>query len=277
MFNLEKTPDKEYFAKGNIFEQMLPAIDSHEDLTVSCSFLKQVLKSNLYHYLLEGNKPIDSKLQAIFNIGSAFHCYILEHDEFYDRYYISDVPDPNKDLVRIATHDFEFIETSYTNIEKKYPHILDNELCEVALFGEIDGVKVKCKIDKLIITKDTKGNWIKVEIVDLKSVYFDPFKLRKDATGRWELRKQLMQQDYDLQMYFYVKLVEAWLQQPENNIFCDVEFSILTASKETYEIQSFVLGEEMFNSGKEKFDRVWNEVKDFSLNSKDVLLKQEIL
>ena len=272
----KKISDAVYFAYGDIFKGMTEAIDSHKELVVSNSFLKSIFKTNLYHRLIVGGEEIDEELQEIFDIGSGFHAYVLEHKEFEDRYHVSDTKDATKETVRISTNDFKFITSAYKNIEAKYPQTLDNENVELAIFGEIDGVKVKCKIDKLNITKDANGNWIHVEISDLKGVYFAPFNLKKSPTGeRWKLRNMLSDIGYDLQAKFYTKLVKLWLESC--GIYCEVSFSLLVASKETYEVQKFLVGEDMLLTGESKFNHVWNDVVEFVKHGKSALNDVEVL
>jgi len=249
-----------------------------DTLWVSNSWLKDVFKTNLNFMLTHGREPITDELQEVFDVGSAFHTYILENREFYKRYYVSDVINPSLDKKRVATSDFDFIEKSSVNIEKAYPTVLDGKLVELTLTGEIDGVKVKCKMDKIIITRDkaNPNKFLHVEILDLKGVYFNPFSLAKSSNGdRWKLRKMLSNNDYDLQAYFYTKLVEEWLLATHQN--CSVTFSLLVTSKDTHQCQKFQVGAEMMLSGEEKFKSVWGDVVDFVRFGKIRLNDYEVL
>ncbi|MFT7880877.1 MAG: PD-(D/E)XK nuclease-like domain-containing protein [Sulfurimonas sp.] len=274
-WEIKNIADETYFSYGNIFNGFESPKDRHEELVVSNSFMKSVFKTNLHHYLTVGCDEIDDDLQEIFDTGSAFHCYVLEHDEFYDRYHVSNVKDATKNTTRIGETEFIFIEASHRAIEEKYPEVLDGENVELTIIGEIDGAKVKCKIDKLNIKK-SGTRYISVEILDLKGVYFDHFKLKKSPSGeRWELRKKLSNNDYDLQAYFYTKLVEEWLQSI--NQHCEVSFSLLVASKETYQVQKYRVGPEMMETGRIKYESVWPDIRDFVLFGKDRLVDEEVL
>ena len=271
---LKNIADEDYFAIGDLSKEMTP-VDSHKKMVVSASFVKSTFRTNLYHSVLFKDK-VDEELQKIFDIGSAFHCFILENDDFYDRYYVSDTPDITSEKVRISLLDFEFMERSNDNIKIKYPQMLDGLNCELAIFSEMDGVPVKCKIDKMNITRDKKGNFIHVDIVDLKSVYFKPFTFNKNIYGeRTKLRYKLSDTGYDIQAYFYIQLVKLWLESINQS--CSVSFSLLTASKEDYHVQMFKVGDEMLKSGEMKFGTVWGEVVDFWNEGKSALALEEVL
>lgn len=274
-WSIKKINDEAYFAHGNIFDGFEHASDRHSEWVISNSTLKKVRDTTLHHLITVGDIKVDDKLQGIFDTGSAFHCYVLEHDEFTQRYHVADIKDATKNTVRIGTNDFKFIENSYASIKEKYPQELDGQNVELALFGEIDGVKVKCKIDKLNIAK-VGNRYTHVEIMDLKGVYFDPYKLKKTPSGdRWELRKMLSNNSYDLQAYFYTMLVENWLESI--NQHCEVSFNLLVASKETYQCQKFRIESEMMETGKMKFDSAWKDVRDFIHFGKDRLIDKEVL
>ncbi|NOR57194.1 MAG: hypothetical protein GQ474_01575 [Sulfurimonas sp.] len=267
--------DKAYFAYGDIFGGIDSPLDGHKELVVSNSFIKNIFKSNLFCFLQSGGTIVDEALQEIFDVGSGFHCYCLENADFEDRFHVSDYTDASKTTTQIRKSDFEFIENAYKSLETKYPNIIDQEHAELAIFGEIDGVRVKCKIDKLNITK-VGNRYTKVEIIDLKSVYFDMFSFKKSPDGtRWKLRQMLSDVGYDIQAYFYTRLVEEWLLSI--NQHCEVTFALVVASKDTHETQKFQVGAEMFESGKMKFDSVWGDIVSFIRDGKKSLIDYEVL
>lgn len=275
MWQIKDISDDAYFRIGDIFGGFDNPLDRHKELVVSNSFMKQVFDTNMYHRLVAGAIEVDEKLQDIFDVGKAFHCYTLENSKFLDRYRISDIKDATSDLTRVSKQDFEFINSCYANILKKYPYIIKEENAELAIFGEIDDVPVKCKVDKLHIEKSGKV-YQKVEIIDLKGVYFDQFKLKKDSTkNRWELRRKICDAGYDLQAYFYTRMVEEWLLSI--NQHCEVVFSLLICSKETYQVQKFQLGSEILESGRLKFESVWGDIRDFVVHGKVRLVEDEII
>lgn len=274
-FVAKKISDEAYFKIGDIFDGFGEPIDRHKELVVSNSFLKKVYETNLHHYLLDGYEEISDDLKEIFRLGSGFHCYVLEPSQFDNRYKVSDKLDASEERDRIGVTEFQFIKESAESIRKKYPYVMNEENAELYIGGEIEGVRVKIKIDRLHI-EAVDGRFTKVEIIDLKGVYFNPFKQKKTPSrDRWELRKKLSSTGYDLQAYFYKTVVEAWLasigQSPE------VSFSLLVASKETHKAQKFRVGEEMLETGREKFSIAWEEVKNFVLYGKEALEEEEVL
>ena len=267
--------DDAYFAVGDVFKGMDEAIDRHKDLVISASTLKAQYETNLYFWLMSGGFQVSEDLQEIFDLGSAFHCHVLESKHFTERYRVSDTIDASDERVRIGLTEYKFIEQATIEVSKKYPYLMNDENAEIAIFGEIDGVPVKCKIDKLHITA-VGGRFTHVEIIDLKGVWFDPFKQKKSASkDRWELRKKLSSTGYDLQAYFYKKLVEAWLESIGQS--CPVTFSLVVASKETTKVQKFRVGDEMLLTGEEKFNSVWSHVVDFVTHGKSALVDEEVL
>lgn len=274
-YQIRKITDEAYFGAGDIFAGMDSPLNRNNELIVSASYLKNVFRTNQYHHIITGGYNVDEDKQVFFTVGSGFHCYVLERDEFLNRYHVSDIADPTKETKRIGTNYFVFIEEAGKNIMIKYPDVCDGQNVEYALFGVLDDVPVKCKIDKISIKKIGKV-YQHVEILDLKGVYFDPFKLAKTPTGdRWKLRRMLSDNHYDLQAYFYTRLVEEWLLSIGQH--CEVSFSLLVASKETYQCQKFRVGPEMMETGKQKFDSVWKDVRDFVLYGKTALNDEEIL
>lgn len=273
-WEIKDISDEAYFSIGDISKEMSP-VDSHDKLVVSNSFIKKVFKTNLRHELIFGDNEVDEDLQEIFDIGSGFHAYILENDEFGERYHISDAVDASRETTRISKQDFEFIKASHKNVEIAYPNMLDGLNVELAIFGELNGVRFKCKIDKLNI-EQSSGKFTHVEIVDLKSTYFSAFGLKKDHNGeRRKLRYMLSDVGYDLQFYIYQTMVEHWLESI--NQHCTVSFALLTASKETFEVQKFRLSSKMYDSGKAKFDSCFGDIQSFVRDGKDRLNDEEVL
>jgi len=250
---LFKEDDNAYFSRGAIY------FFNHKKLVTSASFFKAVFDTDLYHVLKVGIKKPDDDLQKIFDLGSAFHCFILEPNHFLDRYYVSDYKKIEDDKIYINSKDFEFIQEVYKAIEIKFPWILEEfEHNELTLTCEFDGVPYKCKMDKVMIRD---GKYI---ILDLKSVFFDLYskRLSRDSDGfLWKLSKELKNLNYDLQSYCYYKAFKIYLESEGTT--ADVEFQFLLASKDTFDVKLVAVGAETLQSGKDKFDYVFSQVKSF--------------
>ena len=252
MFEIKKMEDADYFGIGcaDIFKP--------KELVVSNSWLKKVFNQGLYDILIAPDEVIDDDLQKTFNVGSGFHCFCLEREEFDKRYYIAEVNDPIDDRVRIAPADFNFIKKVHKNISMKYPEILDGEDTELVILGEIDGVKTKSKLDKIVMYADGK-----VDIIDLKSVHYNFMEMKKGIDGtQYKLRREITDMDYDLQAYFYTMQVKKWLSA-KNRDSTRVSFSLLLASKNTHDVKMYRMGDEIMESGRMKFESVWGDVVNF--------------
>ncbi len=275
-WEIKNIEDESYFKIGSIFGGFDEPQDRHKELVVSNSFLKKVYETNLHDYLLDGNEEIGEDLQEIFDIGSSTHCFVLENKFYNERYRVSDTIDASDERVRIGLEEFKFMESVYLTINKKYPYIADNQNAEITIMGELDGVNVKAKIDKLHI-ESVGGRFTRVEIIDLKSTYLNFFKLKKSsAKDRWELRKKFCDLGYSLQAFFYTKLVTEWLHSI-GQTQCEVVFSFVVASKDTFQVQKFIAGSEMMIDGEERFNSVWSDVRSFVLYGKDSLINEEVL
>ena len=274
MFKLVDIEDKDYFAKGDIWDGFLTPLERNKEWVVSASKLKQVYKTNLYDLVLPQIKVAKKEDNRALLFGSAFHCYCLETSEFYNRYEVTDgasIAD-NKQIITLS--EFDIIQKLYKNLEVKYPELLDCKNTEKAIFGEIDGVKVKCKIDKFKITQ--KGDSYHVEIRDLKSVFYSPYGLGRGKNGeRTKLIYALKDLNYDLQAYFYLKIATAWVKEWKQTDNVTGSFHLDVCSKEDLSVQSYKLSEEFIYSGNLKFNNIWDEVTDFILNKK--LKKEEVL
>jgi len=246
--------DVDYFALGKIDPL------NEKALIISASFMKKVFSTDLYH-VLTTPQIIGDELQYIFDLGSAFHCYVLEPLDFDTRYYVSDFKNIQEKRTFIKEKDFIFIQECYKNIKIKYPSILEeSEHNEVAFRCSFNDVPYKAKIDKLIIHDSGV-----VEIVDLKSVFFD---LYSSSYGRnsdgilWKLIKEMKKLHYDLQGYCYVKCVKEYFDYHKYE-YSDIIFSLLLASKDSYDVKKVTFSSEIMSSGKEKFNFVFPQIKSF--------------
>ena len=267
---LLKLSDEAYFNIGKV------SIFHHEELVLSVSTLKQIWKKDAYEVLVKDNKQeVDAELQYVFDVGSAFHCFVLEHEDFEKRYYVSETKNAFDDTnrVHIKTEDFEFIQGAHEQIKLKHPSILEpSEWNEVTILTTLDGVPFRAKIDKLIDLQD------EIVVIDLKSIWFD-FYGKKYARGgdgqRWGLIKYFKELNYDLQAHCYTKAIQTYLDH--HNINKRVTFKMLMASKDTCDVKMVQFSSEMMQSGEMKCDTVMPELRAFYQQGIKQIEKDEIV
>lgn len=269
-----KIDDVDYFALGK------KDLFNEKALIVSASFLKSVIRSDLYHILAVGDTPVSDSLQYEFDVGHGLHCYQLEYKDFDNRFYVSTSKNIQEKRTFIKSVDsknnsFEFIKSCYENVKIKYPEILqESQFNEVACKFSINGVPCKCKIDKIIFHDDGI-----VEIIDLKSVYFDFYSKRfmRNSDGvLWKLIKEMKDLNYDLQGYFYYRAIKEYLDY-HNYKYTDIVFSLLLESKDTFDVKKVSFSAEMMASGREKFNFVFPQVKSFYEYGMKVVDRSEFL
>ncbi len=245
--------DEEYFSIGKV------DLHNHKALVTSASFIKQVFDRDLYDVLIKGSGTISDELQYMFDVGSAFHTFVLEPKEFNNRYYVADFANIQETRKLIKSVDYDFIVGCYNNIKIKYPYILDeSDQNEMVIITNFNGVPYRCKIDKLIQVGTT------IKIIDLKSVWFDFYekKYRRNKDGiRWGLVKYIQELNYDIQGYCYIKAVKNYFS--ELGMSVNIEFLLLLASKSTYDVKMVKFSHEMIQSGKDKFKYVFPEIQQF--------------
>ena len=100
--------------------------------------------------------------------------------------------------------------------------------------------------------------------------------MKKTPDGRaWEIARQINEYHYDLQMYFYSRLVEEWLKT--QNLFLEIIPILAFASKADYKVRQFMLGAETIAKGEEKFNYSFNQVRNFVTYGASAVNKFEIV
>jgi len=254
-----KIPDEKYFSIGNA--------KNYKELVVSQSWLKEVFKFGLYP-VLNGFETFgdntSKQTERSLKIGTAFHCMLLEgHDVFMDRYSIGDI---EKGKITVSHGDYVSIKDMVDRASKMYPTDANLQESELAFLGKYEDVNVKLKVDKINNILGKNGGLVSVEIVDVKTVWFDPYSLYRSPTGeRKGLKKMLFEQlHYDLQAFFYTKMIEEYLVSM--GIHVQVDFSFLLVSIDNEKIMKVRCGADVFETGKMKFDTVWNDVREYALS-----------
>ena len=262
MWELKKISDAEYFELGEL------DINNPEKIVVNASLLKNVFDRGLYEVLIE---PQQHSVQTLknFKTGSALHKYILEKSSFENEYHFGDY-NPAKTTTELNRADEEFLKAIRHECELKYPELLDEKGAEVTILGEINGIRVKAKLDKFVISGS------RAYIYDLKSTSLPLQKIKKTADGRaWEIARQIRDYHYDLQMYFYSLLAKEWLKT--QNLYLEVIPILVFASKADYKVKPFMLSAETIANGEQKFNYTFNQIQAFILNGAKALNKFEIV
>ena len=262
MWELKKISDAEYFGLGEL------DIKEPQKIVVNASLLKDVFDRGLYEVLIEPQQHSKQTLKN-FKTGSALHKYILENSTFNKEYHFGDY-NPAKTTTELNKSDEDFLKAIRKECELKYPELLDEKGAEVTILGEIDGVKVKAKLDKFVIA----GN--RAYIYDLKSTSLPLQKIKKTADGRaWEVARQIRDYHYDLQMYFYSLLAEEWLKI--QNLYLEIVPILVFASKADYKVKQFMLSPEIIVDGEQKFNDTFGKIQNFVLNGAKAVNKFEII
>lgn len=235
---LIKLTDKEYFAEG-----------AH----VSSSTLKTIYDSSPRHLTIP-RKDTDAM-----RFGRAMHSYLLdEPEEFEAKYYvepeiIKGVPinrrlkdhreflealdEANKEKDKVKPEELEvlkLIQTSMyeTELAQQY---LSGGFAEYAIFSEINGVKVKVKMDYFIPGSNGNPNIV----VDLKGC--------QDASERG-FKHEIYSRHYDLQAYMYRAVAMNAYPNDTMFIFAAIE------KNQPYSCCWYGASDEMLTNGKRKFE-----------------------
>jgi len=248
MFNLEKIADEEYRKIGRL------NIQEPTQLVLNASTCKDIYDRGLYDVLLEDVEHTEETL-INFKIGTEVHSCILEPSDFQKKYYIGRF---NPLEERNQLKDTEFVEKTKKQISLKFPNILNEIGAELTITGEIEGVNVKAKIDKIEV--DNANN--RIYVYDLKSTGLPMLKIKKGRDGKaWEIAKTISEYHYDLQMYFYSLLIELYFEQVGKRF--EIIPILVFASKTDFKVRQVRLSPETIGAGEEKFKEVFRDIKDF--------------
>lgn len=237
---------------------------------VTCSMLKHLLKSpaHLKSYL---DNPPESTPAMVF--GSAFHCMVLEPDNFNDRFYILDTdlrPEKEKTMTSKINKTWKLEEIEHAKIqEKQIITILDlnkiDSMCE-SLFAHKDVVGILNQSKKeTAITWDWNEGLSKIKCkgkLDLQSFDFiADIKTTASFGGLEKFRYDCKNYNYDMQAAFYCdalgldqfKFIVIGKDYPFSVGVFDVSHEFLEAGRRKYQY-ALELYEKYFLSCTENID-----------------------
>ena len=187
---------------------------------INCSGLKLIAQKTPLHFKYQQTAPrVETKALIL---GSAIHCATLEPTEYRERYIVAPQIDKRTKEGKAAfseleasgkivlSHDDDELIYSVSQAVRNHKtasRLLTNGNAEVAVFGDIDGLKVKCKCDYL------REN---VAIIDLKTT--------EDASQKGFM-KSVLNYGYHQQAAFYMDVMKSIGSPIEAFVFVVVEKS----------------------------------------------------
>ena len=225
---------------------------------VSNSMLKKFQKGGIRNYkcYLDGELRTTSKA---FDIGSAFHCMVLEPEEFNNRYYVfndeeicaeiggarptttkkykewynNEVLPSAEGLTIISWEDMNTLDkmfASYSKISEATNLINALDAKETIYTNELEGVKTKCKVD---------GIKFDSHIVDLKTT----------SSNVMEFAKSCYKFDYDQAAAMYCDIVDL-----------KEYYFVVVETMYPYNVGIFKADESFLERGREKYKKGLNDL-----------------
>lgn len=219
---------------------------------ISNSMLKQFQKGGIRNYMCYLNGELKTSSKA-FDIGSAFHCMVLEPEEFGNRYFVVDdteiceqiggkkpkmtkkykewyqeeVIDRAKGLTILSQEEMNNLDKmfySFNKINEATSLIKSCDLVESIYTNNFNGTKVKCKVD---------GVKFDNFIVDLKTTSSNVMEFAKSCNKfDYDQAAALYCDILDLQEYYFV-VVET--MYPYNVGIFKADSSFLERGRAKYE------------------------------------------
>lgn len=219
---------------------------------ISNSMLKQFQKGGIRNYMCYLNGELKTSSKA-FDIGSAFHCMVLEPEEFGNRYFVvedteiceqiggkkpkmtkkykewyqEEVVDRAKGLTILSQEEMNNLDKmfySFNKINEATSLIKSCDLVESIYTNNFNGTKVKCKVD---------GVKFDNFIVDLKTTSSNVMEFAKSCNKfDYDQAAALYCDILDLQEYYFV-VVET--MYPYNVGIFKADSSFLERGRAKYE------------------------------------------
>jgi exodeoxyribonuclease VIII len=201
------------------------------------------------------------------SLGSAVHKLVLEPDHFNDEYIIEEFEghDLNKNSTKykearskfleqsegktvLSSDKFEKITKMARNVNAIAGGLLQDGLAEMAFFSEIDGIKVKCKVDYY---RENLG------------IMFD---LKTTASIK-DFRKSILEYGYFTQAPYYIDVVKSSGKRAERFIF------ILVETVKPYMVSVQEIDRESIEEGRAVYSELMGKWRDFKQTGRADVLK----
>lgn len=201
-------------------------------------------------------EEVSSQTQSNFDVGSAYHCLVLEPHLFESKFRIYDGVKRGKEweafaeahkgctIINKKQYDTAMFIANGAKANTVLDELLTNGQAEVSLFFKLYGLNVKVRAD-----------WIDFEngfILDMKSTTGNP-KIEDD------IKKKIDNMDYDLSAALYLDTFNAYLASKKLPLIkC---FKWCFDSKDTGSSKVWTATEEMISVGRRKYIKALNEIK----------------
>jgi len=185
---------------------------------VSNSMLKQFQKGGIRNYMCYLNGELKKSSKA-FDIGSAFHCMVLEPEEFSNRYFIIDDEEiceeiggkkPKMTKKYKEWYQNEIIPSAdgLTILSREQMNNLDKMFASLSKIDEATSLIKACDLVENIYTNNFNGTNVKCKVDGIK---FDNFvmDLKTTSSNVMEFEKSCRMFDYDQAAAFYCDIVDV--------------------------------------------------------------------
>ncbi|HHO42818.1 MAG TPA: hypothetical protein ENN12_05650 [Epsilonproteobacteria bacterium] len=234
---------------------MIPNEEYHSRDELSASQIKTLL-NNPYEFLHP--QEISSKN---LDIGSALHKLVLEKEDFYKEFAVA--PDANKRTIagreefedfmeankgkRILTkQDFELCEAmAEAVLQSPSANILQGGVAEASFFGEIDGVKTRCRPDYY---NEDLGL-----VIDLKTT---------DDASPDAFSKTIANYGYYIQAPFYLDTLKSAGYKADKFLF------VVVSKKEPHMVGFYTIDQVAMDFGRSEYKRafeIYKNIKDYDV------------
>jgi len=239
--------------------------DSSEHYYSSTQLKDMVTDPELF-YRKYITKEIEKDSMAAFDVGSYYHCAILEPEKLDTAFAVfsgkvrrgkewEDFQLANAGKT-ILTQTMKEEADNLITATKQSPiamRILSNGTAEVSLFTELDGVKIKTRYDYLVLGKEYSY------IADLKST-------SGSVRSHHTIQGKIATLQYELSAALYIKAINKYITDNKLEYAPIEDFFLIFASKNQMSCKTYLLSSEQIKIGNAKIDLALKELKKYIAN-----------